>query len=332
MTQDQTETTRERTAGAPLMPEVMHALLAGVRQPNAGVNRNPGSPEQPTTLVRRRGDAREGGRAHGRRWRSRWPHGLPLVVGALLAAGGGAAATGAWNPFAGKPHAPQALRGAAPADVTASLGLFRRPQTDADRTVLVTAGLGRATVGGNQGRGVYVDAVRVVGRIEFAAWATQASPNAKLIEHQVPSTVIVFPRTRGARLDRFVFDAGDASTPICMESVYDVWAGGEDPPGYVDRPRPTNLDDRVEAGGTCTSMHQLRMKGLWMGGSVSMGDQLGLVPDGVASVSVRTSDGQTVTEPVRDNIVHLVAPGPTHRFHQGSLRWLDASGEVIRRF
>ena len=79
-------------------------------------------------------------------------------------------------------------------------------------------------------------------------------------------------------------------------------------------------------------MHQLRMKGAWFGGSLSMGHLIGVLPDGVAAVRIATSDKQVITQPVHENVVILDAPGPTHRFHQGSVRWLDASGRVIRRF
>ncbi|MDO9397550.1 MAG: hypothetical protein Q7T71_13465, partial [Herbiconiux sp.] len=153
--------------------------------------------------------------------------------------------------------------------------------------------------------------------------------------------------------------AGDAvpeavqRNTLCLATSFDVWPEGEARPLVewavpsakrgraqpTPQPRPAALKDRITGGLSCADGHQIRTKGLTIGGNLSMGAIGGLVPDGVATVRATASRGDVISTPVRDNVYFIQAPvfdngrwGVGPRFKQGSLEWVAPDGRVIRRF
>ena len=302
----------------PLMPEVMDGLTAAVRR------------DRP---------------------RRRWF--LPRVLGAglvVLAVGGTAVAAVApevpWNPFGGDPNPPVTLE-PPPADQTGTLAVLRRPQTDADRSPLVTAYLKRY-----RQANVRLGYIRYLREVEVGPMII--SGNRRYGDVRRASLFLIPQDTRRVK----GMPKGFAPEEFCLAAIYDSWPEGAAPPPFppphkdrtgklVVEPRPAELVDRVTGGGACGSSHVVRMKGIASG---LWGQVNGIVPDGVATVRATTRDGQIVTGRVVNNAYELLAPGrdlpqdgsdtgrgaamrppKSGQLKSGTYEWLDASGQVIRR-
>ncbi len=301
----------------PLMPEVLDGLTAAVAR---------------------------------RRLRRRWM--LPRVLGTglvVLAIGGTAVAAVApevpWNPFGGDPDPPVTLE-PPPADQIGTLAVLRRPQTDADRSPLVTAYLKRY-----RQANVRLGYIRFLREVEVGPMIVSGSRRYGAVRR---ASLFLIPQdTRRVK----GLPPGMAPQEFCLAAISDSWPEGAPPPNFPPRQgrdgrllvpeRPADLVDRVTGGGACGSSHVVRMKGLNSG---IWGRVNGIVPDGVAAVRATTRDGQTVTGRVVNNAYELLAPGrdlpqdgsdtgrgaqlrppKSGQLKSGTYEWLDASGKVIRR-
>jgi hypothetical protein len=242
-----------------------------------------------------------------------------VAVGAacLAFAGTAMAATGVWNPVVGSESEPATLSETpVPAALTAQLGVLRREQTPRDRSPEVEATLD----GGFVPEGVRLDSVRYL--------APGANGEATILlsgEHV-----------------RFFFaslllhsDRGDVVVgKVPPEAAGDA-AAAEPPQEPVCVARPFPGDEQAVA--LCFDLSML-MSGEAHASQVdtttNTGTALGVVPDGVTTVTAEFGSAPPVTVPVADNYWELPLSGAELSDAAGESGvqrtvWRDADGEIV---
>jgi hypothetical protein len=273
---------------------------------------------------------------------------LGISAGLVFASGSALAATGQWHPFdASNGRTPPSIaRNPIPKDQRETLAVLRRPQTDEDRSPMVTATM--RFLDRSIASGVHLDAIRHVG--QFPMPVSKGGIGSET--HDVMTDVTLIPLRRMGPAGAEFRETVQRNT-LCLATSFDAWpdrqarpvvewfvpSAKKGRPRPTPQPRPTALKDRITGGMNCADGHQIRTKGLQFGGNLSMGTTGGLVPDGVASVRATASRGDVISTPVRNNIYYLKAPvfdngrsGVGPRFKQGTLQWVAADGHVIRTF
>ncbi len=209
-----------------------------------------------------------------------------------------AATTTSWVPVIGNDHAghPAIATGPLPADqADAPLAVLRRPQDEADRGPQVQALL--ATLPVHEMDGVHVDDIRLLA--DRSDGATVLIPLARVGAH----------------------DPGYASSirtdQLCLFYTSDV-------PGAAGQ---------LNWGQFCGSAADL-VAGRIGGSSRDATDghmhQIGLVPDGVATVQLTTRDGATITADVRNNAYDVpLDPGASPVVSRADIHWLDADDNPV---
>jgi hypothetical protein len=229
------------------------------------------------------------------------------LAGALVIAGTALAATTPWNPQVGDDHRgrPRLSSTPVPADQLAVLAALRRPQTDTDRGLRVEAVL--KLVPGMLFSGVRLDSARLL-----LSWKGGAAMLLS-VEHFGPT---------GSRAKTLPHAGMDDAICLLISSDY-MTVGKNGTFKQVFMP---------SAGGTCTSLGNLRADGLFTGADITGRLQLtGVVPDGVARVEVRLRHRRTVGAPVVNNAFRIEARVPRSDYLGPQLRWLDRTGRVIHK-
>jgi len=245
------------------------------------------------------------------RGRRRWRRISFFALGGVVLSGTAIAATGAWSPQLGSPGRgtrPLPAAAAVPAEQLASLGILRRPQTEADRGAQVQAAL--KVLGGDTISGIHTDALRVI----------TSTPR---------EVAILIP------VERYGSRATQRDGLCLMSSSY-------------SRARTVKFGDRTTKipagfggwGSTCGTLKNVRTTGIETGttddpsgGLIINGKpknviqhRVTLVPDGVARVTVRLRGGRTVTVPVHDNIYRFDIRGTSANL---GTTWYDTGGQRI---
>ena len=203
------------------------------------------------------------------------------------------AATGVWRPELGdgRTPAPEIAADAPPADQLATLGVLRRPQSDADRGVASRYAL--QFVSSPAIQGVRTDSIRLLSSADRG--------------------IVLVPVHRYKRQPPPI----PADAPPEVRKLLD-------PPPVDDALCVFQID--VDGAGTgCYSTADVREGRVWM----ALGHRaLWIVPDGVASVRSEYEGGQSVDAPVRDNAAVYEVPGK--QIVAGRTTFLDAAGKPVR--
>jgi hypothetical protein len=279
-------------------------------------------PEVETALaqaVQARGPAPAPTRRRSRWWTRR--AGM-LAIGAVVISGSAVATTGIWQPTLGDPQhggQPRPARADVPAEQRALLGVLRRPQTQSDRGPLVRAALQR--LDRRFINGIHVDGIRV-------------------LLHTRREIAVLVPAERvGQRVD------GVPEAKTRFRDVLCLLSSSYAPASSVPVRRHGKLTHETIPAGfrgwgmSCGDVEQLRTTGIETGTSLNAParyfttTQLGirirrivLVPDGVASASVRLRGGRWTTVPVHDNIYKYEIHGFPAML--GTI-WYDRAGNKI---
>jgi hypothetical protein len=230
------------------------------------------------------------------RRRPSWRTGL-LVFGAVVVCGSAVAATTGWRPSLGTARhgRPLVAHAAIPTAQGAALGVLRRPQDAGDRGAATRAVL-RLLIR-EEINGVHTDGIRVLRR-------------------RTDGVTLLMPVERIGR-----HDAGYPSTVrrqvLCLFTSIRIAVGAHAAPrGLV-------------AGASCGDLRRLRSGEIGTGERARSGFILnGLVPDGVARVTMRFNGSRTIAAAVRDNLWEV-------RIGKGiplglKVRWFDTHGRLIR--
>jgi hypothetical protein len=250
-----------------VMPDVQRALATAV-----GV----GEAEQAVRRNRRHRSSRIGG----------------VALAAVLCSGTALAATSQWNPFAsGSADAPTIATTATPSSQTATLGVLRRGQTDADRSPAITSTISRLRA--HDVAGVHADGVR-------------------LLTTDADGVTFVVPVAR----------AGSDGTPARHDLLCLVQAT----PAHGVAGRQVDAGTAYRCGDIADVRAGKLISGAQYGGRLQL---IGLVPDGVATVEVPMYDGPAITAKVTDNSFQVDETNVQGIFDRDAIRWLDAQGQPV---
>lgn len=321
-----------------------------------GPDRGPDTrqPAMPEVLTAIEGSIRRRRAAPVRRFRG-FTRGAGVIVALALGSGTALAATGHWDPFWDGRHDPRSFILSPPPELqSASLAVLRRTQDNRDRNELLSAFLQRTS----RDARVRLPSVRY---LRTLTPTTEVGPRGRVLDADRRQIFVLIPRDLtvqpGHSAQPGAPHGSDGETGrnwLCAWTVEDNWPAGADrptlelsPPDATSPPRPASLADRVTGGGGCATIQDIRVKGM-LSGTFATGALYGLVPDGVAAVRARTVAGQRITAKVENNSFELLAPAPDRnqaatpqtrmgysipsgRFKHGTVEWVDAGGEVIRR-
>ncbi|WP_210493693.1 hypothetical protein [Patulibacter sp. SYSU D01012] len=239
------------------------------------------------------------GRLRGRVRHLGWRGGL-LTAGAIAVGGTALAATAPWRPQLGNDDVghPTPATSPVPADQRATLGVLRRPQSDADRGPRVRWVLRMASP--DVFDGVRVASVRL----------------ARPLPHG--GSIVVLPVERSGHDDPG-YPRSTRRDVVCLQIT--SWTTVRGRPG---------LGGGLGSGGTCGNAADIRSGHMMMGAQFDgeLGVS-GLVPDGVRTVEVPLRGGPTLRLPVSDNVYYADMETPRGRFNPVRVRWLDAAGRVV---
>lgn len=258
--------------------------------------------------------SREGRRVAG------WRLSRLVAVGAacLAFAGTAAAATGVWSPVVGSESDPATLSDTpVPAALAEHLGVLRREQTPRDRSAEVEATLD----GGDVPSGVRLDSVRYLA----------PGPNGEATILLSGEHVKFFFANGFLHSEQGNLLFGKVTPPSAGAGTAAAEADRE--PVCVARPFPG--DQRTVA--LCFDLSMLlsgEAHATQIDTTSDTGTALGVVPDGVATVTAEFGSAPPVTVPVADNYWELPLSGAELSTANGEAAvqgtvWRDADGEVV---